>query len=264
MPTWDDKQYLRFSDERTQPARDLAARVALASPQSVIDLGCGPGNSTKVLIDRWPKAEICGLDISPEMIAAAQKSDPSRQWIVGDITKWVSDPGPPFYDVIFSNAALQWVDEHEILLPILMTRLNPGGVLAIQMPGNFDGPAHRAMRDLATSPAWRDQFPPAGVREWQVHDLPFYYDVLSRLAEPIELWETEYFHVMPNAKAIVEWYRGTGLRPFLECLDSEEKRAQFTNEYLQEIRRVYPPRAYGRVLFPFRRLFLIAYRQPGI
>ncbi len=261
MPIWDDKQYLRFSDERTQPARDLAARVAIASPQRVIDLGCGPGNSTKILVSRWPEAKISGLDSSPQMIAAAKKSDPTRNWMMDDMTKWAADAGNRF-DVIFSNAALQWVDDHASLLPNLMKRLESGGALAIQIPGNFDGPAHHAMREIAKQPAWQKEFPSDGVREWHVHDLANYYDILAKHAVSIDLWETEYVHVIPNAEAIVEWYRGSGLRPFLECLDHEEKRMRFTEQYLQEIRRLYPPRSDGKVLFPFRRLFMIAYRAP--
>ncbi|HEY0910234.1 MAG TPA: trans-aconitate 2-methyltransferase [Bradyrhizobium sp.] len=259
MPAWDSEQYLQFVEERTQPARDLAARVSLAAPRRVIDLGCGPGNSTRVLANRWPLAELTGLDSSAQMIESARRADPSRQWIVGDIAAWAESPQPSF-DVIFSNAALQWVDDHLTLFPRLMKRLNPGGARAIQVPGNLDAPAHSAMRQIAALHAWRDHFPKEGVREWHVHDLPFYYDVLAPSAGRLELWETEYLHVMPSAQAIVEWYKGTGLRPFLQGLASDELRERFIEEYLEQIRQLYPPRGNGRVLFPFRRLFMIAYR----
>jgi trans-aconitate 2-methyltransferase len=258
MPTWDSQQYLRFADERTQPCRDLASRIAIASPRRVIDLGCGPGNSTAVLAQRWPAAQLTGLDSSPQMIETARSADPSRQWVVGDITQWTS--GGEAYDVVFSNAAIQWVEDHARCLPRLLKRVAPGGALAIQMPGNYDGPAHRSMRELAASASWRGRFPSRGVREWHVHDLGFYYDVLAPHAARVDLWETEYLHAMPNAQAIVEWYKGTGLRPFLDALATDGDRTEFMAEYLERIRADYPSRRDGRVLFPFRRLFMIAYR----
>ncbi len=142
-----------------------------------------------------------------------------------------------------------------------MARVAPAGALAIQVPGNLDAPAHRIMRDLATSAPWRNRFPPAGVREWHVYDLPFYYDLLAPAAATMDLWETEYLHLMPDAAAIVEWYKGTGLRPFLDALPDDAQRAEWTQAYLQRIRQAYPARRDGRVIFPFRRLFLIAYQR---
>jgi trans-aconitate 2-methyltransferase len=260
MPTWNAAEYLRFNDERTRPCRELAARVAIAAPASVIDLGCGPGNSTAVLAQRWPMAELTGIDSSPEMIEAARKSDPRLTWRVGDIAAWAGESGPAC-DVVFSNAALQWVDDHAATFPRLIGRVAPGGALALQMPGNFDAPAHQLMRKLAESTAWRDHFPARGVREWHVHDLPTYYDLLAPAAAAVDLWQTEYQHIMAHPAAIVDWYKGTGLRPFLDALAGDEQRTDFLAQYLELIREAYPIRGDGRVIFPFRRLFLIAYRR---
>jgi len=259
MPTWDAKQYLCFNDERTRPCRELAARVSLGpEPVRVIDLGCGPGNSTAVLAERWSKAELSGLDSSPEMIAAARRGNTLLDWRAGDIAAWAGEEGPAC-DVVFSNAALQWVPNHTDLFPKLLKRVAPGGALAIQMPGNFDAPAHCLMREMASSETWRG-FLPGGVREWHVENLATYYDILAPHAATLDFWETEYMHIMPDAAGIVEWYKGTGLRPFLDTLPDDETRKAFTAEYLERVRRAYPSRANGCVLFPFRRLFMISYQ----
>jgi trans-aconitate 2-methyltransferase len=256
MPTWNAGQYLRFADERTRPCRDLAAAVALEAPRRVVDLGCGPGNSTAVLAARWPDAEIVGLDSSEAMIAAARGDAPQRTWIVGDIATWT---GEARSDLVFSNAALQWVRDHDAVYPRLLSQVAPGGALAVQVPYNLVAEAHEAMREVAARPAWRAHFGEK-VREWHVHPAAFYYDLLSPLATRIDLWETEYLHVMPDAAAIVEWYKGTGLRPFLDRLPEEADRQRFLGDYLEAVTAAYPARRDGRVLFPFRRLFLIAYR----
>jgi trans-aconitate 2-methyltransferase len=259
MPTWDAEQYLRFNDQRSRPCRELAARIDISAPGRVIDLGCGPGNSTTVLAERWPNSELTGFDSSQEMIAAARKGDPRRAWCVGDIAAWAAE-NEQTYDVVFSNAALQWVDDHAATFPRLLSRVVPGGALGIQMPGNYDAPAHTIMRKLAESPAWRDRFPTHGVREWHVHDLATYYDILAPAAA-VDIWQTEYLHVMPDAAAIVEWYKGTGLRPFLDALASDREKTDFLAQYLERIQEAYPTRRDGRVTFPFRRIFLIAYRS---
>ncbi|HUO04332.1 MAG TPA: methyltransferase domain-containing protein [Candidatus Binataceae bacterium] len=260
MPTWNADQYLRFADERTRACRDLAATVSIANARRIIDLGCGPGNSTAVLAARWPDAEIVGLDSSPDMIAKARESEPRRTWIAGDISKWMASSREQF-DLVFSNAALHWVENHGEALPKLLSRVAPGGAFAMQIPGNFDAPAHTAMRELAASPEWRDKFPPGPVREWHTHEPDFYYDTLSSHAARIDLWETTYVHVMENAEAIAEWYKGTGLRPFLDALPSPADRDRFTIGYVEKLRAAYPESRDGRRLFPFRRIFLIAYAK---
>jgi trans-aconitate 2-methyltransferase len=253
VPSWDAAQYLKFAAERTQPCRDLAGRIALDAPGRIIDLGCGPGNSTEVLAKRWPAAEITGLDSSAEMIAKASAAFPEQRWVTAEIAEWAA--GEASFDLVFSNAALQWVPDHLGLLPRLMQRVAAGGALAVQMPGNWDAAAHRLMRNIAA------QFPEThDVREWFTHDLGFYYDVLAAQAARVELWATEYVHVLDNAEAIVEWYRGTGMRPFLDALSSDGERERFLAQYLGAVREAYPPHENGRALFPFRRIFLIAYR----
>ena len=263
MPSWNAGQYLRFADERTQPCRDLVARIVLPRVDRAIDLGCGPGNSTAILAARWPGADIAGLDSSAEMIDAASQAQPERTWMAAEIGQWVDgthDGTHEAFDLVFSNAALQWLPDHAALYPRLLSRAASGGALAVQMPGNFDAPAHRLMRELAAASSWRDKFPAGGVREWHVHDPEFYYDALAPHAARIDLWTTDYMHVMAGPEAIVEWYKGTGLRPFLDALPTAKDQERFLAEYLGLIGSAYPRRPNGCVLFPFRRIFLVAYR----
>jgi trans-aconitate 2-methyltransferase len=259
MPTWNADQYLKFAAERTQPARDLLARIVVDRPGRVIDLGCGPGNSTALLAERWPGADLTGLDNSFAMIEQANRDYPGRRWAVGDIAAWVGEPGDPF-DVVFSNAAMQWVGDHEAVYPALLRRVASGGALAVQVPANLGAPAHTEMRELASTPAWACMLPAGGVREWYVHDTGFYYDLLAPAAARVDLWVTDYIHVMDGPAGIVEWYKGTGLRPFLDALPSDADRENFLADYTDRIAEAYPVQPDGRVLFPFRRLFLVAYR----
>jgi trans-aconitate 2-methyltransferase len=264
MPTWNADQYLRFADERTQPSRDLAWRIAVPSPHRIVDLGCGPGNSTAVLAERWPDADIEGIDSSPAMIAAARRDYPewrwpNQRWTVGDVSAWAGNEGQQF-DLVFSNATLQWVPDHESLYPALLRRVVAGGALAIQVPFNLEAPAQTIMRTLASSPAWASLLPAGGVRAWHVHDEGFYYDILARQAARLEIWITEYLHIMDGPAAIVAWYQGTGMRPFLDALPTDDDRARFMAEYGERIAEAYTARQDGRVLFPFRRMFIIAYR----
>jgi trans-aconitate 2-methyltransferase len=259
MPTWSAGQDLKFSEERTRACRDLATRILVEPVRRVIDLGCGPGNSTEVLASLWPEAEITGLDNSPEMIEDARRKHPDWLWIAGDVSTWASNSTEQF-DIICSNAALQWVPDHDVVYPRLLSRVAPGGALAVQVPNNFDGPGNRFMREVAASPAWKRHFPPGRVREWHVHDRSFYYDVLAPHATRLDMWETEYIHVLPTVEAIVEWYRGTALRSFLDVLKTTKDRDRFAADYLERIRTAFTPRPDGRVLFPFRRLFVVAYR----
>ena len=251
MPSWNAEQYLKFADERTRPCRDLVAAIDLRQVRRVIDLGCGPGNSTTVLSNRWPDAQVIGLDNATSMIDGARNSLPQHRWLVREIAEWAVTERDQF-DVVFSNAALQWVPDHASLYPKLLDRVAAGGALAVQIPANFDALPHRLMRELAP--------PGLQVKEWHAHEPAFYYDVLAGHAGRVDIWRTEYQHVMPNADAIVEWYKGSGLRPFLEALPAEVEREKFLREYLERIRDAYPPRSDGRVLFPFLRLFVVAYK----
>ena len=256
MANWDAELYLRFGHERTQAAIDLAARIELASPARVADLGCGPGNSTAVLRARWPAAEVVGVDSSPEMIAAAKASDPAGRWVLGDLATWSADR--PF-DVIYSNAALQWVPDHAAVIPRLFELVAPGGALAIQIPAHFESPLHRLIEEIADRPGWRGN--PARAKAALTVERPgFYYDVLSPLAARVDLWVTEYWHVMDGPSAIVDWIRGTGLRPFLAACADDAERSEFERQLLCGVERAYPRQADGRLLFPFRRLFVVAYQ----
>ena len=258
MTTWNANQYLRFADERTRPSRDLAAQVSVENVRSVIDLGCGTGNSTAVLAERWPQASITGLDNSAEMLQEARAGNPNGTWVLADIAKWAAGEGGS-YDVVFSNAALQWVPDHAVVFAKLFSRVASGGALAIQMPV-FDSPAHRLSRSMAVSQRWSHRFPGGATGDWNTHDTSYYYDLLAPLSGRLDLWETQYMHVMNAPGDVVEWYKGTGLRPFLAALKDGDERNQFLAEYLAGLESLYPRRRDGRVLFPFGRIFLVAYR----
>lgn len=257
MPSWQSAQYLKFADERTRPAGDLAARIQVDAPARVTDLGCGPGNSTAVLRARWPDAAIIGLDSSDDMIAQARRDHPGGDWQVGNIAAWTATPP---CDVVYSNAALQWVPDHATLMPRLFAQVAPGGALAWQMPANFGAAPHRLMRQLAATPKWRPRFPQPA-RTWLVQSTEFYYDLLAPLAARLDLWHTDYLHVLDGPEAVVEWYRGSGLRPWLDALPDEPTRADFIADYRALITEAFPRRPDGMVLFPFRRMFLIAYAR---
>jgi trans-aconitate 2-methyltransferase len=256
MPTWNPDQYLKFADERTRPARDLIASVSLADPRRIIDLGCGPGNSTALLHQRWPEAEITGLDNSREMLAAAARSYPEWKWVEDDAATWTAET--PF-DLVFSNAALHWVAGHAEVFPRLLAQVSQQGALAVQMPAHFQSPVHQLILDVARNPAWRHLMGEAS-RAIAVGRPSFYYDLLQPHCSRLDLWETEYNHILDGPQAIIEWMRGTGLRPFLEALGDDEQRNRFEQLLLAGLTQAYPEQQDGRVLFPFRRLFIVAYR----
>ena len=255
MPTWDADTYLKFARERTQPSVDLAARVELSAPRRIVDLGCGPGNSTAVVARRWPDAAVEGVDTSPDMLATARKDHPRWLWRQADIAAWRAETP---VDLVFSNAAFQWVPDHAILLPRLFAQVVPGGALAFQVPANYHHGAHSIIREVAASPAWRESFP-NGAREWQAQTASFYYDVLAPIARRLDLWETSYIHVLDGPEGVTEWYRGTGLRPWLDLLPDEASRTRFLADVTARFAEAYPRQADGRVLFPFLRLFAVAY-----
>jgi len=254
MPIWNPAQYLKFGAERTRPSLDLCARIP-GSPGRILDLGCGPGNSTAVLRERWPEAELAGLDSSAEMIAQARASHPAGSWILAGAEGYVP---PEALDLVFSNAVLQWLPDHQRLLPRIMGWLAPGGCLAVQMPAK-DGTRLRAvMAVVAARPRWRDAL--AGAEgALNFHDASFYYDLLAPSAQ-VDLWETVYHHPMASHRALIEWYEGTGMRPYLERLPDEAARAAFKAELLEECRGEYPVMADGKVVMPFKRLFFLAWK----
>lgn len=254
MPTWDDRQYRKFLDARTRPAAELLLRVPLTAAERVIDLGCGPGNSTALLAERFPAAHITGVDNSPEMLRAARAAEPRLEWLQEDIASY--RPASPV-DLSFSNAALHWLPDHARLFPELLACVRPGGAFAVQMPYNFDEPSHRLMREVgrtfALDPAASRAVAPLGTPE-------FYYDLLAPLCASVDVWVTRYEQVMADAAAIVEWVKGTGLRPYLEALSAGE-RVPFAAAYTEAIDQAYPVRSDGKRLFPFPRLFIVAVRR---
>jgi len=249
---WDPKTYLDFEDERTRPAIELLARVPHKSPTHVIDLGCGPGNSTALLARRWPKAKLEGLDSSEAMLDQARRSGIRATWHSGDIPSWAPSVR---YDVIFANAALHWLGDQDALLKRLMSYLTPEGVLAFQVPANFNEPSHRLMRDVAAGGLWSGKL--RGVRNIVLGTEQGYYEMLEPLAAHLDIWQTTYLQVLSGEDAVFRWVSGTGLRPFLEALDAQEREA-YSREYKTRLNQAYPTRANGKTLFPFQRLFVVA------
>jgi len=255
---WDPGQYRRFADERARPFFDLVARIGTDAPRSVVDLGCGPGDLTVDLARRWPAAAIVGIDSSAEMIAAARRGEkrPGVSFAVADLRDWQPDAR---VDVLVCNAVLQWVPGHLGLLPRWVSWLSGGGWLAFQLPGNFDQPPHAVLREMAASPRWRPLIGEAELTR-QAGDLTGYLDVLAGAGCQVDAWETTYLHILLGEDPVVEWVKGTALRPVLAVLDDAET-AEFLAEYRDRMRRAYPPRSFGTVL-PFRRVFVVAH-GPG-
>jgi len=255
--SWSARQYVAFEDERTRPVRDLLSALPDREARSVVDLGCGPGNSTEVLVARYPKAAIRGIDSSPDMIAAARSRLPQVRFTVGGIEEW-KDDGP--FDVILANAVLQWVPDHATLLPALVGRLASGGSLAIQMPDNLDSATHRLMREIAADGPWAQTLAAASSARTPVGDANEYYELLRPLCSKVDIWRTTYYHPLSGGPgAIVEWFKGSGLRPFLEPLDAAA-RAVYLERYTAGVASAYPALPDGSVLLPFPRLFLVAIR----
>ncbi|MGO4667416.1 trans-aconitate 2-methyltransferase [Bosea sp. 2RAB26] len=255
--TWSARQYTKFEDERTRPVRDLLAQVPTDAVASAVDIGCGPGNSTELLLARFPDAAISGMDSSSDMIAAARKRLPAIQFEVADIASW--QPAAP-YDVILSNAVLQWLPDHEVLMPSLMAKLAPGGTLAVQMPDNLDEPAHVLMREVAADGTWAGKLAPALQTRAARHGADWYYRALRGGTTRLDIWRTTYHHPLAGgASAVVEWFKGAALRPLLDLLDEAEREA-FLARYQGLIAQAYPAMPDGTVLLPFPRLFIVATR----
>ncbi|WP_313296536.1 trans-aconitate 2-methyltransferase [Diaphorobacter sp.] len=256
MQDWNPQLYSRYEDERTRPARELLARVPLTDPSVVVDLGCGPGNSTELLVARYPRARVIGVDNSKAMLDSAQKRLPSVDFVAADIADWVPDVAP---NLIYANAALQWVSAHEALIPRLFGALGPGGVLAVQMPDNRAEPTHRHMRALADESPYKAAIGDSGAVRTKLLRIQQYYDLLARDAAQVDVWHTVYQHPMDSAASIVEWVRGTGLKPFVDPL-TDTLRAQFLASYEQRIDSEYPVRSDGKRLLAFPRMFIVAQR----
>jgi len=256
VSAWSPAQYAKFEDERNRPAIELLARVPLDRPGRVVDLGCGPGNSTELLVARFPGAEVVGLDNSPEMLAAARKRLPRTRFIEADAATWT--PADPV-DLLFSNATFQWIPDHRAVLGRLAAALPPGGALAMQVPDNLGEPTHMLMREVALKGPWKAKFA-ARIEREEIPPPTAYYDLLKPLSARVDIWSTIYNHVLAGPQAIVDWVLGTGLRPYLARLD-EGERSAFLEQYVAGIGEAYPPRIDGKVLLRFPRLFLVAIRQ---
>ena len=256
MNDWSARQYLKFEDDRTRPSRDLLAQVPLERAERVFDLGCGPGNSTELLIERFPAAEVIGLDASSDMLRQARERLPGRTFVQADLTTWTP---PERTDLLFANAVFQWVPDHPAVLARLLKALPPSSVLAVQMPDNTNEPALALMREAA------ERGPYAGhpaLEHATRGDLPTpgdYYDLLRPLASYLDVWHIVYNHVMAGPEAIVEWFKGSALRPFVDALD-DIARETFLTDYTARIAKAYPPRYDGKVLLRFPRLFIVASR----
>lgn len=254
---WNPELYRRFEDERSRPARELLARVPLDEIRLAYDLGCGPGNSTELIVERYGhpnRGRVIGTDTSKEMLDTARKRLQGCTFELGDISTWRPQQPP---DLVFANASLQWLGDHGTLIPRLFGELAPGGVLAFQMPDNREEPTHRAMRDVAECEPWRRFIGPAATVRTRILPLEAYYDLLASISPEVDVWRTTYQHPMESPSSIVSWVQATGLKPFLEPLPAAEK-ASFLEAYERRIADAYPKRADGKLLLAFPRLFVVA------
>jgi trans-aconitate 2-methyltransferase len=261
--TWSAQQYLAFEDERTRPVRDLLAAVPPIEAHTAVDIGCGPGNSTEALAVRFPKATVSGFDSSPDMIEAARKRLPRLRFDVLELKSWTvpSDPRSApndSIDVALANAVLQWTPDHAAVFPALVEKLAPGGCLAVQMPDNLDEPAQRLMREIAAEGPWCGKLGGAEGARVRIESAEWYYRLLRARSRRVDVWRTTYYHPLADSNAIVEWFKGTGLRPFLDPLVPQE-RAEYLARYAARLAALYPAQS-GGVLLPFPRLFMVAQR----
>jgi len=253
VAAWDPAQYLRWSDHRVRPAVDLIQRLPVEQPGHVVDLGCGTGNVTALLRRAWPAARLTGVDGSAAMLERARASDGAVDWQQADIAAWT--PSAPV-DLLFSNAALHWLDDHARLFPRLLGLVAAGGVLAVQMPRNFGEPSHTSITELAREGRWRARLAPL-IRPEPCKAPAYYFDLLAPRATSLDIWETVYQQALTGDNPVADFVKGSWLKPFLDALD-EGDRAAFEAAYRARVARAYPPRPDGTTLFPFRRLFIVA------
>ena len=259
---WDPGQYHRFTSHRLRPALELLDRVPLTDASLVCDLGCGSGNVTRLISERFPEARVVGVDNSSEMLAKAAGTPGRIGWIRADIADWEPERAP---ELIYSNAALHWVDDHAALFPKLFGLLAPGGCLAVQMPLSYSMPSHVLMRETLADGGvdgsrLGDQALAAALGRRWVLDAGEYHDLLALEASSLDIWETEYLQRLEGEDPVLEWVKATGLRPVLNGLAGAE-RERFVEVYRKRLRTAYPRRAGGHTLYPFRRLFVVATRR---
>jgi trans-aconitate 2-methyltransferase len=253
--SWDPAQYLKFAGERLRPALDLLARIPATHPAAVVDLGCGTGSLAPLLMQRWPQAHLTGVDSSPEMLAKARADHPRADFVEADIATW--RPARPV-DVLYSNAALHWVDNHDAVVPGLLSAVKPGGWLAIQMPRNFSAPSHTCLNDSIEQGPWRAKLEPH-LRRQPVADPRHYWRLLHAQCAALDIWDSEYVQVLQGDNPVAEFVKGSWLRQFLVRLQ-EPERSAFENDYRKRVKAAYPAEADGRTLFPMHRLFIVAQR----
>lgn len=260
--TWSARQYLAFEEERTRPVRDLLAAVPEGPARTAVDIGCGPGNSTEALAARFPQAEVRGFDSSPDMIDAARRRLPTLRFDLLDLESFIDaggcGPSGPI-DVLLANAVLQWVPDHARLFPALVRKLVPGGSLAVQVPDNLGERAQVLMREIAADGPWRGKLAAAERARVPIEQAAWYHRLLRAHCVRVDVWRTTYYHPLAGARQIVEWFKGTGLRPFLDPLDPQE-RNEYLERYTERIAEAYPAANGGEVLLPFPRLFIVATR----
>ncbi len=250
---WQPDIYLAFAEPRFRPVLDLLQRITHQAPMRIVDLGCGTGNALTPMRRRWPEARITGVDSSPDMLARAREAHPDVTWIEADLADWAPETAP---DVVFSNAALHWLDDHDRLFPRLLAMLAPGGQLAVQMPRNYGAPGIALVNETALDGPWRDRLA-AVVRPVPVREPAFYYRLLRGIVAELDIWETDFIHVLDGDNPVADWTKGAWKTPLLAALD-EPERAEFEAEYRRRVARAYPKEPDGTTLFPFRRLFFVA------
>lgn len=245
--------YTQFEDERTQPVRDLLKNLTQKNVTTAVDLGCGPGNSTEILMNHFPNARINGVDSSEDMLEKAQKRLPNVAFSLCDIAKWQPTG---HYDLILANASLQWVPDHHELYPRLLRCVAEGGYLAIQTPDNLNEPAHQVLQSIATSSSWSDKL--SMVERLPRFSPERYFDILSPYCSSMNIWRTTYYHHLENGiDDVVEWFKGSALRPYLLQLSGDDQ-AVFLADYKRELEKSYQVLSDQSVLLPFPRLFINA------
>ena len=257
MFEWNAEQYSTFQKERTYPAIDLSNAIATEGPKMILDIGCGTGSSTITLKKRFPNAHIIGVDSSDDMLLSAQKNYPELEFMKLDVSRQL-DVFKDKFDIVFSNACLQWIPDHMALLPKLFELLSDNGTLAIQIPQQTKHPMQKIIKEVAESEKWKNKI--SEMRSFNILTEEEYYDALSALTSDLRMWETVYFHSMPSYQSIVEWYKGSGLRFYLDQLNGDDA-AEFENDLLAEIKKAYPVQADGNIIFRFPRLFLLANKR---
>jgi trans-aconitate 2-methyltransferase len=251
---WNPEMYLKFDKERTQPSIDLVSRINYENPQKIVDIGCGPGNSTQILVLRWPGSKVVGVDNSPAMIQKAEKDYPNQEWRLLDAGK---DEMDEKFDIVFSNATIQWIPNHSALLKKFYDLLSDQGVLAIQIPMFWDMPLGKSISNIGNNSRW-GSLTKGATELFTINNYSFYYDTLSELFSSIEMWESHYMHILDSQLSILEMIRSTGLKPYHERLENDLDKQDFEELVLNEIVKDYPLQKNGKVIFPFKRLFFIA------